>query len=185
MNRNDLRALTLIEQGTLTSNPTTGEVHYKGRLAQTRVCGYIKVAGIMAHRVVWLAEHGHIEDGHEINHRNRKRDDNRIINLEPVTRSQNILHASGSMSYVGVRPEDVANVSPDFIADLAQRLGIDYTDDPDLMAWALQHADASDVDPPEREPLPEDVFNRAPDGDWATRLINGVVDRRNYLSRSA
>lgn len=87
MNRNDLRALTLIEQGTLTSNPTTGEVHYKGRLAQTRVCGYIKVAGIMAHRVVWLAEHGHIEDGHEINHRNRKRDDNRIINLEPVTRT--------------------------------------------------------------------------------------------------
>ena len=87
MNRNDLRALTLIEDGTLTSNPDTGEVWYKGRLAQTRVCGYIKVAGIMAHRVVWLAEHGHIEDGHEINHRNRKRDDNRIINLEPVTRT--------------------------------------------------------------------------------------------------
>lgn len=185
MNPNDMRALALINDGTLTTNPETGEVCYKGKLARARSNGYILVAGLPAHRVIWLAEYGFIEDGHQINHRNRKRDDNRIINLEPVTRSQNILHASGSMSYVGVRPEDVANVSPDFIADLAQRLGIDYTDDPDLMAWALQHADASDVDPPERDPLPEDVLSRAPDGDWATRYISGVMDARVILSRSA
>ncbi len=185
MNSNDLRALTLIQEGKLTANPTTGDVHYKGKLATVRSHGYIKVAGIMAHRAVWLAEHGFIEDVHEINHRNRKRDDNRLINLESVTRSQNVRHAYGHIGYAGVRPEDVANASPEFIADLAQRLGIDYTDDPDLMAWALQRADSASVEPPEREPLPDDVLKYAPDGNWVTRYVNGVMDARVSLSRTA
>ena len=185
MNPSDMRALTLINEGVLTSDPITGEVWYKGRLAKANSTGYVYAARVAAHRIVWLAEHGFIPDGHDINHRNRKRDDNRIINLEPVTRSQNIRHAKGHLGYVGVRPEDVANASPEFIADLAQRLGIDYSNDPDLMAWALQQADSAEVDPPERQASPDDVLVYAPDGDWATRLINGVVDTRGRLSRSA
>lgn len=185
MNPSDMRALALINEGVLTSDPITGEVRYKGRLAKAKSNGYILVARSSAHRIVWLAEHGFIPDGHDINHRNRKRDDNRIINLEAVTRSQNIKHALGHLGYTGVRPEDVANASPEFIADLAKRLGIDYTDDPDLMAWALEHTDSTEIDPPEREPLPDDVLVCAADGDWATRTINGVIDYRGYLSRSA
>lgn len=185
MNPNDMRALALINDGTLTANPETGEVYHKGKLAQARSNGYIVAARVPAHRIVWLAEHGSIPDGHDINHRNRKRDDNRIINLEPVTRRQNIRHAAGHLGYTGVRPEDVANASPEFIADLARRLGIDYSNDPDLMAWALEHSDSSEIGPPEREPLPDDVLVYAPDGDWATRLINGVMDARGHLSRSA
>ena len=185
MNPNDLRALALINDGTLTTNRETGEVWFKGRLARTSTDGYVHINGLRAHRVVWLDAHGFIADGYEINHRNRKRDDNRIINLEVVTRSQNIRHAKGHLGYVGVRPEDVANASPEFIADLAKRLDIDYIDDPDLMAWALQNADSTETNPPERESSSDEVLLRAADGDWATRLINGVVDRRNYLSRSA
>ncbi len=185
MNPNDMRALALINEGVLTSDPITGDVHYKGRLAKARSNGYIVAAGSPAHRIVWLAEHGFIPDGHQINHRNRKRDDNRLINLESVTPTQNMRHAAGHWGYSGVRPEDVANASPEFIADLARRLGLDHTDDPDLMAWALEHADSSEIDPPKREPLSDDVLVYAPDGDWATRLINGVVDTRVHLSRSA
>ena len=183
MNPSDMRALALINDGTLTTNPETGEVCYKGKLARARSNGYILVAGLPAHRVIWLAEYGFIEDGHQINHRNRKRDDNRLINLESVTPALNSRHATGHWGYPGVRPEDVANASPEFIADLAQRLGIDYSNDPDLMAWALEHADSTEVNPPEREPVPDDVI-LAPDGDWATVVTYGIK-YMGRISRSA
>ena len=183
MNPNDMRALALIDDGALTTNPETGEVWHKGNLARAGDNGYIRVSGLAAHRVVWLAEHGFIEEGHQINHRNRKRDDNRIINLESVTPTQNMRHAAGHWGYTGVRPEDVANASPEFIADLARRLGIDYINDPDLMAWALQNADSSGHEPPERRSMPDDVI-LAPDGDWATVMTYGIK-YMGRLSRSA
>lgn len=40
-------------------------------------------------RTVWIAANGPIPDGMEINHMNHKRDDDRITNLELVTRQQN------------------------------------------------------------------------------------------------
>jgi hypothetical protein len=44
------------------------------------------------HRVVWAAFNGEIPSGVEINHKNGVRDDNRLENLELVTRSENMLH---------------------------------------------------------------------------------------------
>ena len=62
--------------------------------------GYIQVFRMngrrhspMAHRVIWEAVHGPIPDGHEINHKNGVKTDNRIANLELVTRGENIRHA--------------------------------------------------------------------------------------------
>lgn len=44
-------------------------------------------------RTVWEAVHGPIPAGLEINHRNGRKIDNRLANLELVTRSGNMLHA--------------------------------------------------------------------------------------------
>lgn len=49
------------------------------------------VAG--AHRLVWTYFNGPIPDGHEINHKNGVKDDNRPENLEPATGSANRRHA--------------------------------------------------------------------------------------------
>ena len=97
--------------------------------------------------------------------------------------TQNMRHAAGHWGYTGVRPEDVANASQEFIADVARRLGIDYINDPDLMAWALHNADSSGHEPPERRSMPDDVI-LAPDGDWATVMTYGIK-YMGRLSRSA
>src|SRR5690606_10829231 len=46
-----------------------------------------------AHRLVWEAVNGPIPEGMEINHINGRKSDNRIENLEAVTRLQNMRHA--------------------------------------------------------------------------------------------
>jgi hypothetical protein len=54
-----------------------------------------------AHRLIWEAVHGPIPAGHYIDHRNGKRGDNRITNLEAVTPTENVLRAleRGSARY--------------------------------------------------------------------------------------
>lgn len=47
---------------------------------------------VSAHRAVWMAFSGPIAEGLEINHKNGIRHDNRLANLEVVTRSGNALH---------------------------------------------------------------------------------------------
>jgi hypothetical protein len=50
------------------------------------------------HRLVWEAFRGVIPNGLEINHKNGDRVDNRLANLELVTRSANMLHCFQSLS---------------------------------------------------------------------------------------
>jgi len=70
----------------------------KGRaVGRARRHGYIKVrtsAGeVFLHRMVWQSVHGPIPEGREINHINGIKSDNRLANLELVTRGENIAHA--------------------------------------------------------------------------------------------
>ena len=51
-----------------------------------------KTKRFSAHRLVWAAFNGPIADGLEINHKNGQRRDNRLSNLEAVTRSDNCVH---------------------------------------------------------------------------------------------
>ncbi len=46
----------------------------------------------MAHRLIWIYHYGPIPEGFEIDHINRKRDDNRIENLRVVPRRLNHLN---------------------------------------------------------------------------------------------
>jgi len=124
---NDHHALAQLDAGTLTVNADLGVVYLHGKPATNKtVHGYVRVSlpngkQVLAHRVIWLAVHGHIADGLVINHRNRKRDDNRIDNLEAITPQQNTLHATGSLAYVGIRPADVEAVDPLWLAEMLQR----------------------------------------------------------------
>lgn len=53
-----------------------------------------KVCNARVHRLVAQAFLGPLPAGHEVNHRNCVRSDNRVANLEYVTRSENLRHAS-------------------------------------------------------------------------------------------
>lgn len=55
---------------------------------RTKGMGHVSV-----HRLVWETVNGPIPDGLEINHRNGVKLDNRISNLELVTRQGNVRHA--------------------------------------------------------------------------------------------
>lgn len=56
-----------------------------------RIDGKIRFA--RAHRVVWIAAHGPIPGMYEVNHRNGRRWDNRLANLDMVTHGANMRHA--------------------------------------------------------------------------------------------
>lgn len=45
------------------------------------------------HSLVWSVFVGPVPDGFELNHKNGRKTDNRLVNLEVVTRSENIKHA--------------------------------------------------------------------------------------------
>lgn len=45
------------------------------------------------HQLVWECVNGKIPPGHEINHKNGIKTDNRIVNLEAVDRTANMRHA--------------------------------------------------------------------------------------------
>lgn len=124
---NDDLIRRLLAEGRLQTDPTAGLVWLDGDLVTDRIAGYVKVMVdghiIGAHRVVWIAAHGHIPAGYQLNHRNRARADNRLSNLEAVTPSQNRAHASDSYwTQPFIRAEDlieVQEVRPDWLVRVA------------------------------------------------------------------
>lgn len=58
-----------------------------------------------AHRMVWEAANGPLPAGTQINHKNGDKRDNRLVNLEPCTASENMKHAYNVLGRDVRRPQ--------------------------------------------------------------------------------
>lgn len=92
-----------------------------------------RVGSAMAHRVIWIASNGPIPEGLEINHKNGKKGDNRLDNLELVTPSENTVHSYRLNPDLGKRTKkitaaDVVDIrsSTKTREQLAEDYGVDY-----------------------------------------------------------
>lgn len=89
------------------SNTPSKQVGALTRKGYLRLC--ITVAGrqhhFMVHRIVWVSVHGPIPSGHEIDHADRVKTNNRIGNLEAVPGVVNMQRATkaGAFGNVGRR----------------------------------------------------------------------------------
>lgn len=123
-----------------------------GRPLRTRAYGYMVIRNnraacdggtstvlMMAHRFIWEWVYGPVPDGLEINHKNGIKIDNRIANLEVVTKSENIIHAyrnglarggKGAKNPMAKLTErDIVEIRRNQGAtgrDLARRFGVSY-----------------------------------------------------------
>lgn len=108
MNANDAYFMELLQTGRIRVDTETGIVYSllaTGKpkpVGAKQSAGYLQMSAgpsrqerhyILLHRLVWLAVHGSIPDGQQINHKNGDKRDNRIENLEVVTRGENAIHA--------------------------------------------------------------------------------------------
>lgn len=129
--KNDEHALVAIARGELTADPDTGHVDYHGKPAGCAISsGYIQVSvrrfasrgwvTIGAHRIVWMICNAPIPAGMVINHRNGRRWDNRLHNLELTSMPDNVRHGHG-VPYAAITDHgDDNSVSPEWFARVRQ-----------------------------------------------------------------
>lgn len=127
MSRIDALTIQALENGSLRVDLQTGAIYNRQgeraeyldkRLAYGRVQVYHRPYTLaMAHRVVWIAIHGPIPCGLQVNHINRRRWDNRPENLELVSPAGNARHWRGS-AYDAISP--AGNVKPEWLEHLSR-----------------------------------------------------------------
>lgn len=122
---NDVHIRRALTSGAITVDTEQGLIYDEdGSLRPTyRTNGYLVCSlpygpQVRVHRVVWIAKHGSIPPGQEINHRNSLRDDNRLWNLEAITHRENMAHMTRSPYYKGWLDSDVMNADPEFLLRL-------------------------------------------------------------------
>jgi hypothetical protein len=117
---NDYAILDLIARGRLRVDTTSGSVYALRSNTPEKPCGALTKKGylricvndvgrqrhFMAHRIVWVAAHGPVPDGHTIDHLNTVKTDNRLVNLEAVPGLENTRRAVLVGAYVGVGRRD-------------------------------------------------------------------------------
>jgi hypothetical protein len=111
--RAEQQIVDMVERGVFEIDPERGEIWRVGRIHRgkytpverrraehPRSDGYLRIRvmingiriQVSAHRVIWVAGTGEpVPPGHVLDHKNGKKNDNRIDNLEPVLPRENIL----------------------------------------------------------------------------------------------
>lgn len=119
MESSDGLIVTLIAMGRLCVDAANGLVFAPQSNTPTKPCGaltrkgYLRVcvsvngkqAHLLAHRIVWVSQHGPLPEGHEVDHVNTIKTDNRLTNLESVTGPENMRRGAtnGCFERVGRR----------------------------------------------------------------------------------
>ena len=93
--------LEAVKQGKYIVDIQNGTIYsckYRRFIGSRHTAGYISIGSgggktLLVHRLIYLCSGRDIPDGYEINHKNGNKPENRIDNLECVTRSENTLHA--------------------------------------------------------------------------------------------
>ena len=105
-------ALTITEDGTIINNESGKTTVYRGRKNSYRRFHFNGV-GIQAHRLVWIYFNGLIPNDIQINHKDGRKSNNELGNLELVTNSENTQHAFDTglnkMSQEGIRCRSIKN----------------------------------------------------------------------------
>lgn len=120
-----VRDVILHIQSRLLVDPRRGVVYGAAGTPIGAICadGYVRLGRrgngcLYAHRLIYEAVHGPIPPGLEINHRNGLKADNRIRNLDMVTRAQNIEHAIA----MGLTPVGERHPEAKLTAHLVRRI---------------------------------------------------------------
>ena len=105
--------------------PAKGVIYGRQGQPTGYVCadGYVRLGGNQsrhqyAHRIVWEAANGPIPPGMQIDHKNGDRADNRIRNLDLVTRQENVLRAMDRCFERSGLPHPGARLNADLVCQI-------------------------------------------------------------------
>lgn len=111
-----------LDAGVLTVDTETGRVWRGRRPSMMLGHRYLRtsLSGsrlALTHRVVWIAAHGSVPDGCEIDHINGDRFDNRLCNLQAIPGDENTRRYYRGDHLDHERPSDEIHVDPQVVAE--------------------------------------------------------------------
>ncbi len=98
----DFYIMEKIRSGEWVPSLDTGQVYStrkKGFLTPRKSRGYSMISYVLLSHIIWIAANGAIPYGMQIDHINGDREDDRLCNLRLVSRSENIMLSTATLTY--------------------------------------------------------------------------------------
>lgn len=98
----DFFIMEKIRSGEWVPSLDTGQVYStrkKGFLTPRKTRGYSMISYVRLSHIIWIAANGAIPYGMQIDHINGDREDDRLCNLRLVSRSENIMLSTATLTY--------------------------------------------------------------------------------------